>query len=486
MIDAAIVVAYLGIMLVVGWASRRQSAESYWVADRRYGTRPIAVSLIATVFGASSTLGIVGLGYMRGLTGAWWSLIGAVALLVFALVLAARVRSLEVFTLPDILQRAYGHRVSVPAAIMIVMAWCGIVSAQMIAGARLLGEVLPLGFAAGLAVTATVFVAYTFLGGQLSVIRTDSWQLALFLGGLLLCFVVTSSVVGDSGTSLGGAAPRGHFLFPTSDQFGWYDLLVFYPLIVGLPYLVGPDIYSRVLCAKDDVTARKSALVAALAVVPISFLLAALGILVRAQFPDLDPDAALPTAVREYAPIGITGLILAGFLAAVMSSADTTLVSAATILSLNVVDVRKTMTQARQLQVTRIAVLAIGLVALLIAWFQEGIIPSLILAYTVFVGGVVFPTLASFCQERLRVTGTGAMWAVIVGGSAALLGAIQSGRFMVALIGPTGDATLSRFLGPRYGSILPIFLSVVVMLTVSQIQRSNPRSKGQNSTDRTV
>ncbi|MBW2358482.1 MAG: hypothetical protein JRF21_07265 [Deltaproteobacteria bacterium] len=113
MIDLIIIIAYFLVMLFVGWRSRHQSAESYWVAERRYSTGRITMSLVATIFGASSTMGIIGLGYSRGLTGAWWALIGGLALIPFALLLASRVRALNVYTLPDILKRAYGETVAV-------------------------------------------------------------------------------------------------------------------------------------------------------------------------------------------------------------------------------------------------------------------------------------------------------------------------------------------------------------------------------------
>ena len=84
MIDLAMVGAYLAVMLRVGWKARKASADSYWVAERRYGTAPVAASLVATIFGATSTVGIIGLGYSRGLTGSWWALIGGLALFPFA------------------------------------------------------------------------------------------------------------------------------------------------------------------------------------------------------------------------------------------------------------------------------------------------------------------------------------------------------------------------------------------------------------------
>jgi len=153
-------------------------------------------------------------------------------------------------------------------------------------------------------------------------------------------------------------------------------------------------------------------------------------------------------------------VIVAGLLGAIMSSADTTLISASTILSLNVVSPVSARWRERgespspqqQLRLTRIFVVAVGAVAWMIASLQGGIISSLLLAYTVFVGGVVLPTLASFWKDRLGVTATGAMWAVMVGGGAAILGAIRG----------VGD----------YASLVPVLLSAVVLFGVSQVTRS--------------
>jgi SSS family solute:Na+ symporter len=470
MIDLMVVVGYFSVMLFVGWRSRRQSAESYWVAERRYSTGRVAASLVATIFGASSTMGIIGLGYSRGLTGAWWSLIGGIALIPFAFLLAGRVRALNVYTLPDILKKAYGQRVAVVAGVLIAAAWCGVIAAQLIAGGRLLSGIFSIEFQCALAIVAIVFVLYTFWGGQLSVIRTDSWQLVLFVGGLFvsLAFLVFSR---DIGATLWQNIPKGLLRFPVSNDFGWYEVLVFYPLIVGLPYLVGPDIYSRVLCAKNNLVARRSALLAALVVIPISFLLAFFGLLAHAKFPGIAPEAALPKTLNVLIPVGLKGLIVAGFLGAIMSSADTCLISASTILSLNVIGPFRRVSKSDHLKITKAALLAVGGAAWLIASQQQGIISSLLLGYTIFVGGVVVPTLASFCQKRLKITSSGAMFAIAVGGISAILGKIYGGAPMKAIVTKAGESFLQVVLGPQYLSILPIVLSLVVMAVVSRIRR---------------
>ena len=468
MFDLFVVVVYFSVMLYLGWKSRSQSADSYWIGDRKYGTGRITSSLVATIFGASSTMGIIGLGYSRGLTGAWWSLIGGIALIPFALFLAGRVRRLQVYTLPDILRRAYGDRVAVPAGIMISVAWCGVVAAQLIAGGRLLAGFLSLDFQFTLPVVAFVFTLYTFWGGQISVIKTDFWQFLLFMGGLLisLAFLLAGF---SAQPQLWSHIPSGHLAFPVSSGFGWYDVAVFYPLIVGLPYLVGPDIYSRTLCARDDGVARRSAMRAAMIIVPLSFLLAVFGVLASSMFPGIPAEAALPEVLNRVIPMGLRGLILAGFLAAIMSSADTCLLSASTILTLNVLRPFHRGTSDSHLRITRVAVLIMGLVAWLIASQQQGIISSLLLGYTVFVGGVVFPTLAALFRKRLRVTPWGALWAVIVGGGSAILGKIHGGAAMKAVVTQGGQDFLEMVLGFHYLSILPIILCLVVMIGVSRV-----------------
>jgi len=462
MIDAGIVIAYFLAMLLLGWRSRKQSAEAYWVAERKYLTGRITMSLVATIFGASSSMGLIGLGYRRGLTGAWWSLIGGLMLIPFAFLLASRVRALKVYTLPDILKRAYGEKVAVPAGLMIAVAWCGVIAAQLIAGGRLLSGLFTLDYGVSLLLVSVVFTLYTFWGGQLSVVRTDSLQLVLFVGGLLISLVfLLHGRLGD--IAPWGGIPESHWEFPVSSTFGWYEVLVFYPLIVGLPYLVGPDMYSRVLCARDTRVARNSSFLAGLIVIPLSFILAFFGILARAQFPGIPAEAALPETLSTLIPPGVRGIIVAGFLGAVMSSADTCLISASTILTLNVIRPFTGSGTLPHIRVTRWLVLFLGALAWFIASRQQGIISSLLLGYTVFVGGVVIPTLATFFEKTLKVPPIAALVGIIVGGTTAIFGKVQGGFLLKTLLTPHGQAFMEKILGTQYLSILPIILSALIV-----------------------
>jgi len=471
-IDITIITVYFVVMLTVGWLSRKQSVESYWVAERRYGPLRITASMIATIFGASSTIGIIGLGYSRGLTGAWWLLVGAGALIPFGLFLAARVRSLDVYTLPDILKNAYGNRVAVPAGLMISIAWCGVLAAQMVAAGRLLETIFNIDFSYALTVAAAVFILYTFWGGQLSVIRTDLWQLILFIGGLILCVILLFKF-NAADPFIWSNIPADNLRFPVNESFGWYDLLVYYPLIVGLPYLVGPDIYSRVLCARDNMTVRIASITAAAVMIPLAIMLVAAGILARAAFPGIAPESALPETFAVVIPAGLRGLIAAGFLGGIMSSADTVLLSASTIFTVNVIKPLFHLPERSYLGATKIFLLIFGIGGFTIAWYEQGIISSLLIGYTVFVGGVVFPTLAALFKSKLKVSSSAALWAVIIGGGTAVMGKLADGCIMKTILTSSGSQMLQSILGPQYLSLLPLILSLLVLITLSVIMKKS-------------
>ncbi|MBN2227731.1 MAG: sodium:solute symporter family protein [candidate division Zixibacteria bacterium] len=482
MLDYIIIGAYGLTMLMVGWFSRKQTADSYWVAGRRYGTVRITTSLAATIFGASSTIGVIGLGYIRGLTGAWWLLAGVAGLVVFGVILAGKVRQLTVYTLPDILHNAYGTRVSVPAGLMIAVAWAGVIAAQMLAGARLLSGVIPVSFSTSLTIIAVVFTLYTFWGGQLSVIRTDFWQLVFFAISIILGVVLLFGY-GATDLAMWSNIPRDHLRFPVSDSFGWYDALIYYPLVVGLPYLVGPDMYSRALCAKSAEVARRAAVLAAFIIIPPAFLLVLFGILARGVLPGIPAESALPEVLRTFAPSGVRGLITVGFLGAIMSSADTCLISAATIITHNVIKPLSGLSDRNLLRSSKALVLVLGAVGWLIAESQKGIISSLLLGYTIFVGGVVFPTLATFYRDKLGITSAGAFGAVVVGGGMAIISNVSDGTIARSLLGQGGMNLIQSLLGPKALSILPILLSLFTLLIVSRLTRSSSGCQAQDRKD---
>lgn len=432
--DLAIIIIYFLVMVSIGfYVYRKRQASSndgFFVANRSGTTLLIIGSLCATFIGSSVAVGMVGRGYRMGLPGAWWLLVGAVGLLVLGIFFARKVRKFGLYTLPELMEKQYGSKAGLAASILIVVAWIAIVAAQIIAAGKVLTVFLPFDLSQLMAISACVFVIYTVLGGQYSVIRTDLVQFGILMIGILITLgFVLDRVGGING--LTSSLPTEYFSFPTNSNFEWYPLVVLL-ILTGSTYIVGPDIYSRLFCARNEKVARLSVIGAGLIAVPIAFVIVLIGMGAMVLYPDIHsqhPDLSLaqaselafPTLIENILPIGVAGLVAAALLAAIMSSADTVLLTTSTIFSQDIYTrISPNITERRSLAITRIGVVLIGIAALLIAWQRPGIISSLLLAYTIFTSGIVIPVIAGFYRDRLKLNSAGAIAAIIGGGGTAL------------------------------------------------------------------
>ncbi|MBL7125696.1 MAG: sodium:solute symporter family protein [Dehalococcoidales bacterium] len=430
--SALIIIAlYFLVMLAIGIASRRKArgADDFFVAGRKNSSPFIVGSLLATIIGGSATIGMAGLGFQRGLTGAWWLLVGSIGLVFLGLFFARKVRKLALYTLPELVEKQYDRRMALAVSVLIVVAWIGIVAAQIIAAGKILG-ILGLGSpTVWMVVFTVIFVTYTLLGGQHAIIRTDVLQSVIIFVGVFASLALLLTRLGGW-EGLQSSLPAEYFAFPVSPQFNGTALITLL-LLVGLTYVVGPDMYSRIFCARDDRTASTATLWTAILIIPLAFAITIIGMGAASLFPDIAPEQAFPTVISElFSPL-LGGIVLAALLCAVMSSADTTLLSASTILSIDIIGrFRPTANQSGVLPRSRWAIVLLGICSLIVALMLKGVISALLFAYTIYTSGVILPVIAGFFKNRLKVTPTGALAALIGGGSAGLISKLFAIKYL--------------------------------------------------------
>ena len=422
MLELIIIVVYFSVMIAIGMVSRREAkgVDDFLVAGRKGSSLFVTGSLLATIVGGSATVGMAGLGFTQGLTGAWWLLVGSVGLVILGLFLAKKVRKWALYTLPELVGKQYDGRMALATSLLIVIAWIGIVAGQIIAAGKILSVVGIGSPLLWMVLFTIVFVAYTLLGGQYAIIRTDALQAAIIFIGIFGGLALLLSNLGGWSGLTSNLSPE-QFAFPISSQFGGIELVKLF-LLVGLTYVVGPDMYSRLFCAKDGKTARSSVFWAALFIIPLAFGITLIGMGASVLFPQISPEQAFPTVIKEILPPFMGGMVLAALLCAVMSSADTTLLSASTILVVNIVGwFKPSLSQRKILSLSRWGIVLLGVCSLVLALVLKGVINSLLFAYTVYTAGVILPVIAGFYKNRLRVTPLGAMAALIGGGSVGLI-----------------------------------------------------------------
>jgi solute:Na+ symporter, SSS family len=459
LLPLVIVIVYFVAMIGLGLSTRKQakSAGSFFVAGRSGSTLYITGSLLATIIGASATLGMAGMGFSWGLTGAWWILVGSLGLLVLGFLFARKVRESGFYTLPALVERQYGRVPAMAGALLIVVAWMGIIAGQIIAAGTIM-SVLGIGSSTlWICISTAVFIFYTVLGGQRAVLKTDLWQTIIIFVGIFsgLAFVLWK--VGGF-TGLKNGLPVSYFSFPTNQKFDTVQLLNWL-LLVGLTYVVGPNIYSQIFPAKNGKVAQKSVFWTAGLLVPLALGITLIGMTAAVLYPTISSGEAFPAVIKGVMPPVLVGLVLAALLSAVMSSAVTLLLNVSTILTTDVIHkIKPTLTEDKLLIFTKWGIVILGLVALGVALQLKEIIPSLHYAYTIFTAALVPVVIAGFYKDKLKVTNSGAMAAIIVGGTIALIMNIYTNGMK--------DADTAALL-----TLLPLGISIVLLFVVSWTER---------------
>jgi SSS family solute:Na+ symporter len=424
---AAVLAAYLAgvVAATVHGLLTVHTAEQFLVTRRRCGGIWVGGSLAATIIGGSSTIGLAALAFRQGLTGSWWLLVGAAGL--GCLLLFVRpLRTRPAYTLPQLIGHWYGPTMQRISAGFIAAAWLGIVGAQANAAGRILAAFLGGPPHLWTLAAGALFILYTAAGGQVSVIGTDLFQLVLILAGIGSCAAVGLVRVGGLGglsAAVQGTLGADALAFPLSSTFRLFDLVLLL-LVVGSTYLTGPDMVSRVFCSRSDQAARRGILVAIAVIVPFALVMALTGVLSRALLPAAGPDEALPQLVRTVLPASLAALSMVALLSAFLSSADTTLLTLSAVVSLDL------LRRPADTGALRLTVLGAGVAAIAVGILSGGVIPSLLLGYTVFSGGLFVPILAGLAGKPLRRTAV--LVACGAGGGLALAGRITGTDALIA------------------------------------------------------
>ncbi len=393
------------------WASRSiGTEEDYFVAGRRLGTFVLTLSLFATWFGAETCLGASGAVYASGLSGARADPLGyALCLLLTGLFLARRFSSGGYVTLGDLYRRRYG----VPAERLAVLI---LVPSSLIWGAaqvRAFGQVLAvtgdLDVDTAIIVSATIVIAYTFVGGLMGDVVTDVVQGTVLAVGL---FVVLAFSLGSVSTFDGSLSQSRLSLVPAGESFlaqldRWS--------VPVLGSLVAQELIARVLAARSPAVAQRASLAACGLYLAVGAVPIALGLVGPSILPGLaDPEQLLPSLSERFLPHALHMVFACALMAAILSTIDSILLSSSALLSHNVlVPGLKITSESAKVWVGRMVVVGSGVFAYVVAIHADSVYGLVETASTFGTAGILVVTIAALYDPR--GSGPAAVAALIVG-----------------------------------------------------------------------
>ncbi|MBL7648356.1 MAG: sodium:solute symporter [Candidatus Hydrogenedentes bacterium] len=337
---------FLVVFAVAWWASRgeknheRNSAD-YFLAGRNAGWFVIGGSLFASNIGSEHLIGLAGTGAASGLAVAQFEIQASLILLLLGWFFVPFYLRSGVYTMPEFMERRYSPTVRWYLALISVVGYVLTkISVTIAAGGIVFESLMGMNFWTGAILVVVATGAYTVLGGLRAVLYTDLLQVFVLVGGSVLITVVGINQAGGW-TALREAAPAGFFSVwkPMTDPaFPWTGILFGAPILGVWYWCTDQFIVQRVLAAHGEDDARRGTIMAGflkqlplfIFVIPgiVAYVLSQQGALTLER-----SDAALPTLVATVLPMGLRGVVVAGLLAALMSSLSSVFNSCSTLIT---------------------------------------------------------------------------------------------------------------------------------------------------------
>ena len=370
-------VGYLLLLVGIGIYSSRFSSEGiseFFIGGRQINRFVVALSAVVSGRSAWLLVGVTGMAYSQGAS-AVWAVVGYVSVELFLFLYYAR--RLRIFsetynciTVPDFFAERFNDKngyLRIALVIVFLIFMVSYVSAQFVAGGKAFASSFGLTQTNGIIITAIIIMGYTVLGGFLAVSLTDMFQ-AIFM--IFALVVLPFIAIWEAGGLPKVLAQLGEMKMalvdPLAISFGGF--LGF--LCIGLGSPGNPHILSRYMSIDDPKQLRWSAVVGTIWNVMMGWGAIFIGLAGRVYFPEVDllpaadTENLYPALAREHLHPTIFGVVVASIFAAIMSTADSQLLVAASAVVRDIYD--KIMKKGQQISQQKLVLYSRWIVVLLV------------------------------------------------------------------------------------------------------------------------
>ncbi len=438
-------VIYMGLVIFIGvYYSKKANATSdnYFLGGRSLGPWVTAMSAEASDMSGWLLMGLPGVAYWCGLADAFWTAIGlAIGTYVNWLIVSKRLRRYSIrannsITLPEFFSNRFREdkkTISIIASLFILIFFTVYAASCFVTCGKLFSELFGFDYKLMMLVGAIFVLAYTLLGGFLAESASDFMQSIVMIIALTVIVIISIVNAGGLGAVIQNAREMDGFLefFATADVEGkvakpYGALSVFSCLAWGLGYFGMPQVLLRFMAIRKEGELRRSRIIATVWVVISLAVAVFIGITGRvlqqnnfnAQFPTTESGAEniFIVLATSSLPAIIAGFIMAGILAATISSSDSYLLIAASSVAKDLYKgvIKKEATDKQVMWMTRITLLIIAIIAILFALDENSIIFKIVsFAWAGF--GATFGPLMLFSLFWKRTNKWGAIAGMIGG-----------------------------------------------------------------------
>ncbi len=386
MVFIVVLIIYLAVMLFIGilMKNRVKNSADYYVAGRTLPWPVLMLTMAATYIGATATLAKTGLGYTTGMSAIMSTIMAMLGMAIFG-ILSPKVnaigRKYEIASVAQLIRYRFGLFAGILGAIVVLWAQVGTLAGQ-VTGA---GSLLPVVFnTVGLNVSyeivtlalVLIMIVYTLLSGMFGVAYTDVIQVLILLI-CLACFLPAMMINAAGGwDAIKAVVPESYFsLKPGVFIIGLMFNYFFY-------FMSGPPYWQRAFAAKTPKSGRVAIVSSSVLIIVYTVLVTIVGIAAVVLYPELPEgvtqDSIVVIAVLDHYSPFFAALIVTAVMAAIMSTMDSYLLTAAQAVVSDIVKaVKPDITLEKELRLSKIMVVVIAGLSYLMALYVRDIIQLL-------------------------------------------------------------------------------------------------------------
>ncbi|MFQ5568427.1 MAG: sodium:solute symporter [Rhodothermales bacterium] len=404
----------------------RETSAGYFLAGRNVGWFVIGASLFASNIGSEHLVGLAGTGAASGVAVGQFEILASLILLILGWVFVPFYLKSGVFTMPEFLERRYSSGARWYLAVISIVGYVLTkISVTIAAGGIVFEALMGIDFWTGALIVVVATGIYTVFGGLRAVLYTDMIQMFVLVGGAVMVTLFGLSELGGWGALRDSVETSflDMWLPMSHPEFPWTGILFGAPILGVWYWCTDQFIVQRVLSARNIDQARRGTIFGGyLKVLPV-FIFVIPGViayaLAQSNLLELDePDQALPTLIGALLPVGLRGIVVAGLLAALMSSLSSVFNSCSTLITWDIYKKMHPEASERQLvwvgQIATVVLVGFGLVW--IPFMKE--ISGQLYTYLQSVQAYIAPPIAAVFLVGIfwkRVNARGAIASLITG-----------------------------------------------------------------------
>lgn len=404
------VALYMLAMLGVGYyaSKKAHSVTDFMVAGRGLSLPMCSMTVLATWFGGAMMLGGAGAAYDDGMLGVIadpWG--GALALVLVGLFFARIFRRLKVITVADFMEQRFGRVAALGISITTLFSNVMWVAGMLVAFGTIFEVLTNIPVETGIIAGAVIVFAYTMLGGMWAVAMTDFVQMAIIIVGLIILMAVVLIDVGGWGAIEPKLAAGTFNMLPVENTYEhWLNYLRAWT-IIGLVDISAQTLFQRASAARTEDIARRAFLIGGVGYLLFAMVPVLLGIIGSVTMPGIsNPEFVVPELAKLHLHPVAVAVFVGAMLAAIMSSADSALLAASSVLSKNLLPlVKRNASDKLMLVVARWGIPFFGTIAILIALRIQEVFNLLVDANILGLAAIIVPFILGIYWRKANRSG---------------------------------------------------------------------------------